>query len=501
MPRRLRFRALLLLLALLFLLPPPPASAFYFRLSGDRLWLDADNVPLADILDAFADLGVRVRIDPGIVRHVTASLRGRKLDEALPRLLGGCDYLLAWDRLPGPLGRIPKLREIAVFETGSPASDALPLRRAPKRFPVTRGVTGTAPEFVPGELLLGVRHGTTYPQFQRLLDETGGMIVAVEPRAGVYLVRFPEGTNTEALLDRLRKNPLLALAELNHVARLPAAPAPSPASPADAARALAATLAATPAPGSPLLAVLDTGFDPTSPYAPVAATPLDATQPDTPITDPDGHGTAISLLASGLVPADGMAPAGTDTLRPVIPVKTCDDQGATTSFTLLLALAYAAESGARVVNMSWGTSVDSTALRAAVASALDSGLLLVASAGNEATDAPTYPAALDGVLSVAATQDGRPWTSSNHGPAVDLAASATADIPLSDGTGWQTAAGTSISSAVVANALARYFALHPDATRADALSALDAALSPPVAEGYGRGTLDAPALSRLLAAP
>ena len=500
MPRRLRFRALLLLLALL-LLPAPPASAFYFRLSGDRLWLDADNVPLADILDAFADLGIRVRIDPGLVRHVTASLRGRKLDEALPRLLGGCDYLLAWDLLPGPLGRIPKLREIAVFEPGRPASDARPLRRTPKRFAATRGVTGTAPEFVPGELLLGVRPGTTYPQFQRLLDETGGMIVAVEPRTGIYLVRFPPDTNTEALLDRLRRNPLLALAELNHVARLPTVPAQPAPSPSDAARALAATLAAAPAAGSPLLAVLDTGFDPASPYAPVAAAPLDAIQPDTPITDPDGHGTSIAILASGLVPADGMAPADPASLLPVIPVKTCDDQGATTSFTLLLALAYAAESGARVVNMSWGTSVDSTALRAAVASALDSGLLLVASAGNEATDAPTYPAALEGVLSVAATRDGQPWEVSSRGPTVDLAAPATARIPLADGTGWELSAGTSISSAVVANALARYFALHPSATRADALSALDAALSPPVAEGYGRGTLDAPALSRLLASP
>ena len=45
------------LLALFFL--SGSASALYFRLDGDRLWLQAEQTPLVDILDQFARLGER----------------------------------------------------------------------------------------------------------------------------------------------------------------------------------------------------------------------------------------------------------------------------------------------------------------------------------------------------------------------------------------------------------------------------------------------------------
>src|SRR5438046_10647660 len=72
-------------------------------------------------------------------------------------------------------------------------------------------------------------------------------------------------------------------------------------------------------------------------------------------------------------------------------------------------MGYARAKGARVVNASWGsTSFNSTALRDAIDSLRQAGIIFVAAAGNSAEDNgvdPIYPASydLDNIISVAAT--------------------------------------------------------------------------------------------------
>ena len=460
------------------------SQALYFRLDGDRLWLQAENTPLVDILEQFSRLGVVVSIDPRIQSTVTGSVRGANLDEALEALLESNDYLLTWKMLRGPLGRIPKLQEMKVFLPGGQSS----VRTIPKksfRFDATRGISGTAPEFVKDELLVGVRPGTSYDAFQRLLDSVGGMIVDADASTGIYLIRFPPGTNVEALLRQLANNPLIAHAELNAITRLPTGSAETSAaiSPLPAVR--------PPADGSIPVAVLDSGLDPRAGLSSVVSAGWDAIDPDRTLSDPEGHGTQMAFLASGLIAADGSQSTGN--LLPVVPVRTFDEEGKTSNFALLQALAYAAKAGAKVVNMSWGAETDSDFLRTSLQTAYDQGLILVASAGNEPTGKSIYPAAYSTVVAVAGVEsDGQIWKNSNYGDFVDLSASATASLPSGN------YAGTSISSAVVANALAQYLNAHPGASRSDALSALESSLSPAPAAGYGKGVLDSAALRRFL---
>ena len=49
----------------------------------DRLWLQAYQTPLVDILDQFSRAGVDVRLDPGLQTTITGSIRGQDLDDAL----------------------------------------------------------------------------------------------------------------------------------------------------------------------------------------------------------------------------------------------------------------------------------------------------------------------------------------------------------------------------------------------------------------------------------
>jgi hypothetical protein len=99
------------------------------------------------------------------------------------------------------------------------------------------------------------------------------------------------------------------------------------------------------------------------------------------------HGT----FCAGLLVA--VAPDAT-----VMPLRAFDDNGNTDLFTLAKAIRYARKNGAQVVNMSFGTLSDAKVLRDAIEYAKAGNVLLVASAGNNDTSSPQYPAAYPGVI-------------------------------------------------------------------------------------------------------
>jgi len=104
------------------------------------------------------------------------------------------------------------------------------------------------------------------------------------------------------------------------------------------------------------------------------------------------HGT----LCAGIIAA--MAP---DSM--IMPLRAFDDHGRADLFILAKAVRYAAHNGANVINMSFGTLDQSKALKNSIDYARGKGVILVASAGNNNTSTPQYPAALAGVLTVAST--------------------------------------------------------------------------------------------------
>lgn len=475
----------------------PAADAADIRLSADRLSARVWHEPAEAVLEAFARAGVAVRASEEVSGgEITASFENRPLEEGLAVLFPERDWQLAFSRLPGPVRHVVRLRDLAVFAHGARAADAKALRRTPRRFVLSRGPAGTNAPYVADELLLAVRPGVFADAFFRLLSELGAGLVAADGKTGTYLLRLPQGSNVPEIAARLSRNPAIAFAEPNY-ALFPSRPPRITAGGAAAADARALAKKLDTAGGPARVAVLDTGFSPPAGLAGLAAGTLDASDPGSPISDPDGHGTAMALLASGLLPADGFSPGGE--AERLLAVKMNDEEGVTSAFTLLLGLAWAAENGAKVVNMSWGCEENSTALSAAVAQASRDGMLLVAAAGNEGAPSLTYPAAYEPVLAVAGTEGGKPWGGSNRGGGVSLASEAFATTLTADGTPARIA-GTSISAATVSGALAAWWAAHPDATAEEARAALFSSLSPPAGDGFGAGTFDEAARARLLAA-
>ena len=110
----------------------------------------------------------------------------------------------------------------------------------------------------------------------------------------------------------------------------------------------------------------------------------------------DGHGTAIaSLIVGGINGAQGVSPAAT-----ILDVRIAGADGMSDSFQLARGIETALDRGARVINISMGSFGDSPIVAQAVNDALQRGVVVVASAGNEQLSMKDWPAAYPGVISV-----------------------------------------------------------------------------------------------------
>ena len=123
---------------------------------------------------------------------------------------------------------------------------------------------------------------------------------------------------------------------------------------------------------------------------------------------------------------------------------------------------YAADHGVRIINISIGGPASSSTLQSAVNYAWGKGSVVFASAMNNATSAPYYPAACDYVIAVSATEPGNTLAGfSNYGSWISLAAPGDS-IYTTDNTGaYSSWAGTSFSSPITAAVGALALSINP----------------------------------------
>ena len=121
---------------------------------------------------------------------------------------------------------------------------------------------------------------------------------------------------------------------------------------------------------------------------------------------PHAHGTSIAGAIAEHGKLLGIAPGAQ-----VLAVHAFDDTPGVArgnSFAIYKGLQWAADNGARVVNMSFAGPADPT-LQRMLAAAFDKGMVLIAAAGNAGPKSdPLYPAADPNVIAVTATDSGDP---------------------------------------------------------------------------------------------
>ena len=141
--------------------------------------------------------------------------------------------------------------------------------------------------------------------------------------------------------------------------------------------------------------------------------------------DHQGHGTHVAGTI-GQSTNNGLGVAGVAFGCSLMPVKVLDADGTGDHFTIARGIRFAAENGAKVINLSFGSSSRSKTMEQAVAYAYRAGATVVCAAGNDFLrgNARFYPAGYDDYcIAVAATRyDDTRAPYSNTGSYVDVAA-------------------------------------------------------------------------------
>ena len=378
------------------------------------------------------------------------------------------------------------------------------------------------PNYVPGQLVVRFHGGVPHHRQDQIVDELGARILrTLDARRGEYLVVLSGGISVPTAAEqfaRLQEVDYVEPNVLHYINQMPNDQLYSSYdnqptelqrwvfngiggdSNIDAEAAWAITTGST----NVVIAVIDTGVAIHHPdlAANIWTNPYQAedaangytnavhgwdfynndSDPDPDLgdgTSGDGnvfHGTFVAGVAAA-VSDNGLGVVGASWHSKIMPLKVFTNTGGAPSAAIVEAIHYAADHGANVINMSFGSPVASKTIYGAIQYAALRGVIMVAAAGNGNTKNRSYPASYPYVVSVGGTGSGSVLSGgtvtnmrarasfSQYGPkAVDVVAPAvdivsTAVLSLTDqNNGWGTNGtftyfygnGTSFASPMVA---------------------------------------------------
>ena len=215
------------------------------------------------------------------------------------------------------------------------------------------------------------------------------------------------------------------------------------------------------------------------------------------IDETAGHATHVSGIVLQVAPN-----------ARILPIKALDSDGNGNAFVVARAIFHATDAGADVINLSLGTTARSRIIEDAVQYAQAHGVIVVAAAGNSGADGRAeYPAALDQVIAVGATDSkGKPAASTRNAQAgfnttasrIDISApgmeikSAFPRGVQSVNSGYATWSGTSMASPWVAGAVALLLEEQQGLSANQVLALLQDSANPiKKGNGLGAGRLNA----------
>ena len=365
------------------------------------------------------------------------------------------------------------------------------------------------PRYAPGIILAQPK---STQNSARIATIAGATSVSPLGHLGVQELHVPPGQE-QATIQRLQQSGSVNFAELDYystaafVPNDPLYPNQWALPKIDAPTAWQTTF------GSPsvTVAVIDTGFDFNHPDRPVnlvaGPTFVSAPMPTCPPEgqngpqDDQGHGTHVT----GIIAAHTNNALGVAGIAPnvtILVIKAGDCTGSFLDSDIATAIQYAADHGARVIDMSFGGTGDSQTMDLAIQYAWSKGVVLVAAAGNDGMNEAFFPADYQHVIAVSATDptDGLA-TFSNYGPSITVAAPGVNIVSLMSSTNvfgcseYCTLSGTSMAAPFVSGVAGLLLSVKPSLTNTQVVDAIEQGAIP-LGSGcpnpfFGYGRVDA----------
>ena len=354
--------------------------------------------------------------------------------------------------------------------------------------------SGAVVGWAKGRLLVAPRAGLSDAEFEKVLKTYNVVPRGHFRQINTYVLELPAGVSELAAMKLLRKNRNLKYVELD-MAMAPAATVNDPAlSNSWALPKIQAPAAWDVTNGSGVtIAILDTGVDGTHPDLAANMVPgWNVYNNNADTSDVHGHGTSVSGAAA-MAGNNGAGSAGVAWGARIMPVRISAPDGYAYVSTIAQGINWAADNGAKVVNVSYGVSGSSTVQSAAQYLRNKGGVVVVAG-GNSGLLENT--AASDTLLSVSATDSNDVRTSwSTYGNFIDLAAPGLSIYVPTRGGGYANVSGTSFASPITAATVALMMSANSTLSPADIDTILKSTAVDLGTAGfdpyYGTGRIDA----------
>jgi thermitase len=353
-------------------------------------------------------------------------------------------------------------------------------------------------EFVPGEVLVKFKSGAPPAGVRAALSAQNARAAGQVPVLGVQRLTVPEGQEL-AVISALRHHPLVEYVEPNYIIHAILTPNDTYFSSQWGLTQIGAPQAWDVTTGSSdlIIAIVDSGID--LDHLDLSGKIISGYDYVNEDWDPDddfGHGTHVAGIAAART-NNGRGVAGVSWGARLMALKVLDAGGSGGYADVASAVIYAADHGAKVINLSLGGDYDSQALHDAVIYAHNAGCVVVAAAGNNGGGV-LYPAKYEEAMAVAATDstDERAWFS-NYGPEVDVAAPGVSIYSTYPGGGYTFGSGTSMAAPHVAGLAALVWSAYPAYTNGQVEGRIEMTAMDLGTIGwdpyYGHGRIDAQA--------